>query len=172
MGVRAQIVVPIIWSTPVFCHRSGFGGIAKQVMKNDNLRHGGCRSSFYDLLHPAHLAIGQANLDSMWMGRGVGQDILDDPPGQLSGSLIGFQHDLHLKTGSNRASEASVHKIPSCSSANVGRTIAFYAIAYPVAGQSATTLNMPSDCERSGNLWVIAPPLIPSLDLELLNTPL
>jgi hypothetical protein len=63
----------------------------KSTNARDNRK--GLSLRLLDLLYTPNLSIDQPYLDPMWMRRGVGQNILDDSSGQLSGSLVLLEND-------------------------------------------------------------------------------
>jgi len=62
-----------------------------------------------DFLDAADDSTDQANLDPMGMLRRAGQNILDDPLGQFSGTLILFSHHSDMRSLFNVFSVCSVH---------------------------------------------------------------
>src|SRR5690349_13983797 len=52
-----------------------------------------------DFLDAAHLPILQSDLDPVWMGGRLCQDILDDALGEFAGALILFEDDQHDHAG-------------------------------------------------------------------------
>ncbi len=62
-----------------------------------------------NVFNPAHLAVGQTDLDSMGMGGGLCQQILYDSPGGAPGALVSFQYDVDFEAWFDVLSCASVH---------------------------------------------------------------
>jgi hypothetical protein len=62
-----------------------------------------------DLFHPAHHSAYQAHFDSVRMRGGMGENILNDPLRQFSGTLILFPYHFDLRSRFNVRSGSSVH---------------------------------------------------------------
>ena len=52
-----------------------------------------CGMLLLDLLYAPNLSIDKPYLNPMWVRNGVGQNILDDPSGQFSCSLVLLEDD-------------------------------------------------------------------------------
>jgi hypothetical protein len=83
--------------------------VAFLILFNSFLR----MSLFQNLFNPAHLPIGQANLDTVGVRDRFGEDIFDKTPGQLPTALIFFQHDGYFDSGSYVSPILSDHPILS-----------------------------------------------------------
>jgi len=59
------------------------------------------RNARKDLLHSSDLTAFESNLDPVWMGGRLGQDVFHDPLGEFPGALIFFQYDQNTKAGPN-----------------------------------------------------------------------
>jgi hypothetical protein len=60
-------------------------------------------------LHAAHTAVFQHYLNSMWVGRALGQDALHNAFRLLSAALVLFLHNPHAQSRPDRASRWYAH---------------------------------------------------------------
>jgi hypothetical protein len=63
-----------------------------------------------NVLNPSDLPVFQAHLDSMRVKIGIRQNFRHYAGSELSGPLVGFQHNLHSRTDPYVFSVLSVHK--------------------------------------------------------------
>src|SRR6185369_8707701 len=68
-----------------------------------------CPILSHDLLYSSHGSTFQADLDTMWMGRGFCKNILDNPLCHFAGTLILFQDDQHCHAWLDGGTSLSIH---------------------------------------------------------------
>lgn len=64
---------------------------------------------FQDMLDPAYLAVHQADLDTMGVGRRTGKQFLHESPGEPAGTLFFFQYNIDLQAGLEVFAFTAVH---------------------------------------------------------------